>query len=137
MNKNKAFTLIELMVVILFVAIIAAVAIPIMRGRIDTAKWAEGKAMVNSLAASIRSYAEETGRHGTYGADAPSLALLDFTTSELTGTYFAFTDYSWITSYDEKADPPLKFRITVTAPTGISTPSEVTLDETGTWSETP
>ena len=43
MNKVKGFTLVELMVVILIVSILAAVAIPILSGRIDAAKWSEGK----------------------------------------------------------------------------------------------
>ena len=137
MNWNKGFTLIELMVVILIVAILAAVAIPIMRGRIDAAKWSEGKAMAGTLATAIRAYSAEKGDDGSYGTDTPTLTALGFSSSDLTGTYFAFSDYSWTTSYDATGDPALTFTITVSAPTGISTPSEVTLDEKGTWTETP
>lgn len=137
MKARKGFTLIELMVVILIVAILAAVAIPIMRGRIDAAKWSEGKAMAGTLGTAIRAYTAEKGVDGSYGADTPSLATLGFASGDLTGTYFAFTDYSWTTTYDETADPPLTFTITVSAPAGISTPSQVTLDEEGTWTETP
>jgi len=43
-NCERAFTLVELMVVILIVAILAAVAIPVLRNRVDAAKWSEGKA---------------------------------------------------------------------------------------------
>ena len=46
MKSRTAFTLIELMVVVLIVSILAAVMIPIIRGRIDSAKWTEGKAIM-------------------------------------------------------------------------------------------
>ena len=59
MKRRKGFTLIELMVVILIVGILAAVAIPILRGRIDAAKWSEGKAMMGSIGTAIRAYHAE------------------------------------------------------------------------------
>jgi len=59
--RRKGFTLIELMVVILIVAILAAVAIPILTARIDAAKWSEGKAMMGTIATAIRAYYAEHG----------------------------------------------------------------------------
>ena len=137
MSEKKAFTLIELMVVILIVSILAAVAVPIMRGRIDAAKWSEGKAMAGTLATSFRAYAAEKSSDGNYGANLPSLAALGFANSDLTGTYFAAGNYSWTSSYDATADPSLTFTITIDAPTGITTPSQVTLDQAGNWAEVP
>ena len=137
MSRKKAFTLIELMVVILIVSILAAVAAPIMRGRIDAAKWSEGKAMAGTLATSIRTYAAEKGDNGSYGTDNPTLTSLGFSTSDLTGTYFGSGEYSWTTAYDDSTDPALTFTITIDAPVGITTPSAFTLDNTGTWGETP
>ena len=77
MSRKKAFTLIELMVVILIVSILAAVAVPIMRGRIDSAKWSEGKAMAGTLATSLRAYAAEKGGNAAWVN--PDLAQLGFT----------------------------------------------------------
>jgi prepilin-type N-terminal cleavage/methylation domain-containing protein len=61
MEKRKGFTLIELMVVIFIVGILAAVAIPIMRGRIDAAKWSEGKAGAGSIRTAARAFCAEKG----------------------------------------------------------------------------
>ncbi len=61
MESRKGFTLIELMVVILIVGILAAVAVPIMRGRIDSAKWSEGNASAGAIRTSIRAYIAEKG----------------------------------------------------------------------------
>jgi len=136
MKRAKGFTLVELMVVILIVGILAAVAIPIMRGRIDAAKWSEGKAGMGSVATALRAYAAEKGATGTY---PPSLTELGFIASDLHGTYFTIANYSIPAAvFTEGADPELTFTVQCTnAGTGISSPTQITLDQTGTWVETP
>lgn len=136
MKSRKGFTLIELMVVILIVGILAAVAIPIMRGRVDSAKWSEGKSGMGTIATALRAYAAEKGAAGTY---PPTLAELGFIDSDLHGTYFTIANYSIpAATFTAGADPELTFTVSCTnAGTGISSPTQVDLDETGTWTETP
>jgi prepilin-type N-terminal cleavage/methylation domain-containing protein len=135
MKKGRGFTLVELMVVILIVAILAAVAIPILRGRIDAAKWSEGKAMIGTIATAIRAYHAEKGPQG----DAPTDLIgsgdteLGFTDADLTGTYFTFEDFSIGTV---TMTPTLTFTVTCTA--GHDTdapeyPASWTLDQEGEW----
>jgi prepilin-type N-terminal cleavage/methylation domain-containing protein len=137
MRSRKGFTLIELMVVILIVSILAAVAIPLMRGRIDSAKWSEGKSMMGTIGTAIRAYAAEKGASNTlYGNGLPVAADLGFAANDLIGTYFTTADFSWTTSYATEA-AGLTFTITANAPAGITTPTKVTLDQAGTWVLTP
>jgi prepilin-type N-terminal cleavage/methylation domain-containing protein len=134
MNKKKGFTLVELMVVILIVAILAAVAIPILRGRIDSAKWSEGKSMMGTIATAIRAYAAEKGPNGALptAITGTGATALGFLAADLTGTYFKDTDFTMsVTSMN----PSLVFTITCT-PTGTNapaTPPTVTLNQAGTW----
>lgn len=137
MKKTRGFTLIELMVVILIVSILAAVAIPILRGRIDAAKWSEGKAMAGTIATALRAYAAEKGETNT-GTWPPSITNdLGFLPSDLNGTYFASTNFS-ITSatYVATRATPLNFTINVTAGAGMTSPVSVTLNHSGVWTET-
>jgi len=130
-NNTKVpfgFTLIELMVVILIVAILASVVIPILRGRIDAAKWAEGKAMIGSIATAIRAYHSEKGPSGlpptSFGVEDRGLG---FVAGDLTGTYFVDGDFSFqVTSMD-----PLQY--TVTATKATLDPTSYRLDEAGNW----
>jgi type IV pilus assembly protein PilA len=135
MKSRKGFTLIELMVVILIVGILAAVAIPLMRGRIDSAKWTEGKAVAGTIATALRAYAAEKG--GTGAWVNPTLANLGFTVNDMTGTYFASTNYSWVTTYNDTANPPLTFTITVTKPASIATGTNLTLNHLGVFAGGP
>ena len=98
MNRKKGFTLVELMVVILIVGILAAVAIPLMQGRIDKAKWSEANATAGTIRTAVRAYAAETSVARAQALVGASLAggnaTLGFSATDLEGTYFASGDYS-------------------------------------------
>ncbi len=99
MRHVKGFTLIELMVVILIVGILAAVSVPLMRGRIEDAKWSEGVASASTVRVAVRTYAAEKGvtraKSELDGASvAANLAKLGFLAGDLTGSYFTVADYA-------------------------------------------
>jgi type IV pilus assembly protein PilA len=142
MINRKGFTLIELMVVIFIVGILAAVAIPIMRGRIDAAKWSEGKASAGSVRTALRAYFAEKGEDYTdYAADltgdiAVFAAPLGFAATDLDGKYFLGVDYD--ISNVAVVGGDLTYTITIgpsTAAEGPSTPLSMTLDQTGTFTD--
>ena len=123
------FTLIELMIVVLIVAVLAAVAVPIYRGRIDTAKWSEGKAMAGTVASAIRAYAAEKG---PAVSATPSLTTdMGFGANDLDGTYFLQACYA-VTNVSCTAAGQTAFTITVTAANGRAgyptTPAAMTLE---------
>jgi prepilin-type N-terminal cleavage/methylation domain-containing protein len=138
MEKRKGFTLIELMVVILIVSILAAVAIPIMRGRIDSAKWSEGKAMMGTIATAIRAYCAETDDSEKATAlegefDDGWGEALGFQSGDLKGTYFTSADFTIDdVTYDPNQETnPLQFEITALKPS--LDPDSYTLTEIGSW----
>ena len=100
MTRRKGFTLVELMVVILIVGILAAVAIPLMQGRIDKAKWSEANATAGTIRTAIRAYAAETsvttaqGLVGNDLSDATTQGALGFSATDCEGTYFESDDYT-------------------------------------------
>ena len=142
MKSKKGFTLFELMVVVLIVGILAAVAIPILRGRIDAAKWSEGKAMMGTVATALRAYHAEKGPTGADPTSIMAVAgddtTLGFAAGDLTGTYFSDGNFelSAVTM-----SPSLTFTITCTAALGGSggsgeppaNPAGYTLDDLGTF----
>jgi type IV pilus assembly protein PilA len=139
MEKRNGFTLIELMVVVLIVAILAAIAIPVMRGRIDTAKWAEAIAGADTIRTSIRAYIAEHGSHHDYDellgclCGGPIAQVLGFTRGELKGKYFDQDSYE-ITDIDID----LKKATCVIEVTPLEVPGAPrgvgTLDADGHWS---
>ena len=89
-QKKAGFTLVELMVVAIIVAILAAVAIPLMSGNKDRAKATEGQAGCTTLATQLRMYYAEND------STAAGLADLDgIKAGDLDGTYFRQADYSF------------------------------------------
>ncbi|MHC4545854.1 MAG: type IV pilin protein [Planctomycetota bacterium] len=126
MKKRKGFTLIELMVVIFIVGILAAVAIPIMRGRIDSAKWSEGRAAAGSIRTAARAFCAEKGPN--WGGVWANVGLyeLGFTNlvnladgDDLDGKYFT-NECTVEAVLSQRADKP-------------TSPAIVTLDQDGVW----
>jgi prepilin-type N-terminal cleavage/methylation domain-containing protein len=135
MNRKLGFTLVELIVVIIVIGILAAVAVPMMQGRIDSAKWSEGKTLMGSIASALRAYVSESGN--SY-IPVPNLDQLGFVANDLNGRYFTggesgIGDFSWVIT----SNNPLRFLITAKAPVEISSPSQMMLDQTGKFTETP
>jgi type IV pilus assembly protein PilA len=142
MISRKGFTLIELMVVIFIVGILAAVAIPIMRGRIDAAKWSEGKAAAGSIRTAARAYIAERGNAYDFAANG-SLTNLGFASdgTDLDGKYFTHACYAIVWTNGNSTTAPT-YIITVTAGSSTSSekpavPGSMTLDNTGTFVEIP
>ena len=90
MRAKRGFTMVELMVVVLIVGILAAVAVPLMSGRIDASKWSEAKAAMGTIASGLRAYAAEKGSF----TSAPSLSDIGLSNNDLDGTYFTHEAYA-------------------------------------------
>ena len=92
-KKRKAgFTLVELMVVAIIVAILAAVAIPLMSGNKRRAVATEGQAGCSTIRTAMRVFFVENGALPT---GVPVTSLPGITTNDLNGSYFRDSDYSY------------------------------------------
>lgn len=130
---KKGFTLIELMVVVLIVGILAAASIPMMQGRIESAKWSEANATAGTIKSAIRVYFAEDAAKAQALSGALSVAatqnVLGFTSADLTGTYFVPGDYV-ITSVDSNGNAVITATASKWTPKG-STSKVLAVD--GTW----
>ena len=123
------------MIVIFIVGIMAAVAIPIMRGRVDTAKWSEANLTSGTIRSAVRVFIVENGPDYNYKKlkgklNKPSLCTaLGFSSTDLSGSYFYQRDYQL---KNVKADPPsCVVEVKSTHPEGP--PGKGTLAADGSW----
>ena len=118
------------------IAMMATTAVPVMRGRIDAAKWSEGKAIMGTIATAIRAYVAENGEDMANFDEIAEPAALGFAAGDLNGTYFSEGDFSWTGNYNVSTNV-LTFSIVAEAPAEINSPQQVTLNQDGEWGETP
>ena len=134
MTKRKGFTLVELMVVVLIVGILAAVAVPLMSGRMDSAKWSEGNAGAGTIRSAIRAYyaQDATAAQALSGALSVTATqnALGFTAADLTGTYFVPANYV-IDSVNANGIAV----VTVTGSTADAPTGSYTLAVDGSWTK--
>jgi len=111
-RNKKGFTLVELMIVAVIVAVLAAVAIPLMRGTTDRAMATESEAALGSIRSAMRAIYAETGDYskagtivindiiiGTTGAGTSQIPAFHprkgtVTAGDLDGTYFSEKCYA-------------------------------------------
>ena len=96
-QKKAGFTLVELMVVAIIVAILAAVAIPLMTGNKDRAMATEGQAGCTTIATQLRMHWAE---HDNYTGVASPTDLKGIRAGDLNGTYFDDGSYALTTLTD-------------------------------------
>ncbi len=117
-RKKKAFTLIEMMAVILIVGILAAVTIPILRGRTKRARWSEAAATAGTIRMVIRAYYvwDSAAAAAMVGSTVDTVqGTLGFASGDLTGTYFQADNFT-ITDIDGNGNAT----IIVAAPAGLT-----------------
>ncbi len=86
MFTNKAFTLIEILVVVLIIGILAAIAVPQYQTAVDKADFKKYEAMAHSLQSAYDEYYLRTGK-GTRNFSDLSLTLPNDFQSSHTGTF--------------------------------------------------
>ena len=138
-NWRRGLTLVELVAVILIVGILAAIAIPIMSGRVVSAKWSEGKAIMGTIAAAIRFYAAEKNKRidDMAAVNIFSSNGLGFEPGDLSGAYFEDGDFLIKSGLFDPETNTLEFVVRANRPlnSGIAYPDAWELDQNGNWEE--
>jgi prepilin peptidase dependent protein D len=134
-TSKKGFTLVELMVVAVIVAILAAVAIPLMSGNKKRAMATEAEAALGSVRSNLRALYAETKAYNVDGngttISAGSVTNIPGVSAEdLEGKYFKASDY------DISAIGASTYTIRASGSTGDVVGVVITLNQDGTFNRT-
>lgn len=129
---KEGFTLVELMVVAIIVAILAAVAVPLLMANRDRATATEAQTGLGVVRNAMNIYKVANGQYpvSEQGKDLDSVTVLTVKPGDLDGKYFK-TDHYVLTTVTAS-----NFVITATCVTNSATGKTVTIDATGTWGGT-
>jgi len=134
-KNNSGFTLVELMVVAIIVAILAAVAIPLMTANKKRAVATEAEAGCGTIRTAMRIYYAEHNAYPT-GSVTKAVNLTGIGAGDLDGTYFSEGCYTYTTAGQT-------FTITANGDLDNDAPKEgdaagiqITLNQDGEWTRT-
>ena len=134
-NSKTGFTLVELMVVAIIVAILAAVAIPLMSANKKRAMSTEAEAALGTMRSSMRAMYAQTGSYNvdlngnTIPNGSAATNLLTIGAGDLDGKYFSEDDYE-VTTVGAST-----YTLTATGTNDV-TGVVITLDQGGTFTRT-
>jgi len=101
-SRVCAFTLMELVTVILIVAVLSGITIPAMRTRLDRGKWTEANAGAGIIRRAVKAFHASTGQEVTGQMDnADVQKALEIAPRDLAGTYFVPADYRILSVTDD------------------------------------
>jgi prepilin-type N-terminal cleavage/methylation domain-containing protein len=92
LRNRRGFTLIELIIVVILIAILSSIAAPVMRGNVDKARRSEAIATCGALRTAARLWMVENPTGTPDLNDALNAA--NMTVSDLTGPNYAGSNYS-------------------------------------------
>lgn len=135
-GSKAGFTLVELMVVAIIVAILAAVAIPLMSANKKRAAATEGEAGLGTIRSALRAMYAETGSYvltpnqTTLGAGSVAGVVPGMSVGDLNGRYFVDANYT-ISSISASS-----YVLQVVGTTGNVAGVTITLDQGGNFNRT-
>jgi type II secretion system protein G len=131
MKSKSGFTLVELMVVAIIVAILAAVAVPLMTWNKKKAYATEAQTGLGSIRTAMQVYKSEYGHFPTALAGTHPYAIASFTikTNDLAGKYYLDDDYT-------VESAAATYTATATGSTGEVNALTMTLNQDGVWGGT-
>lgn len=128
-QRQEGFSLVELMVVAIIVAILATVTVSIMSGNRRRAWATEAQTGCGSVRTALRVILADRGQYPIMSDEPIYPKILGLAANELDGTYFITSDYR-VTS------TPSNYVITCTGSKTVVAGGTVILDSDGAWSGT-
>jgi type IV pilus assembly protein PilA len=112
-NGERGFTMIEILVVLLIVAVLSAIAIPLFVNQRDKARDADAKTAVTVAVGTMEVFHQD---HNTFaGADAAALVKIEPSLAETPGLTVDADDDRYTLSVDSKSDGQFTVEHTLTS----------------------